>query len=48
MQEKEKPIDNAVAYRWVLTHYGAKRSFFKEKLPYQRSAFWAVSFSNSL
>ena len=39
MQEKENPTDNAVAYRWGLTHYGAKRSLFKEKLPYQHSAF---------
>ena len=39
MQEKENPTDYAVAYRWGLTHSGAKRLLFKEKLSYQRSAF---------
>ncbi len=35
---KAKTTDNAVAYRWFLTHYCAVSSHFKEKLPYGNSA----------
>ena len=34
-----------VAYRWVLTHYCAERSVFKEKLPYQHAALHGGIFS---
>ena len=44
MQEKEKPPDNADAYREVLTNYCAKISHFKEILPYGKSAFEQLVF----
>ena len=39
VQEKAKATDNADAYRWLLTHYCAVSSHFKEILPYGVSAF---------
>ena len=38
VQEKAKATDNADAYRWLLTHYCAVSSHFKEILPYGVSA----------